>query len=103
MAFTSSASNSSKPLFQTPSNFITIKFWFAAILLTVMVAHVVMSAPTTDVPSDRSGNTQELIGQVFNGLELLIGLGNRLISDGTILDIEDFQNVRLFNSQYLIV
>ena len=68
-----------------------------AILLTVTVAHVVMSAPTTDVSSDRSDNMQDLIGQVFNGLELIIGLGNRLIN-GSILDIEDFQNISI--SQY---
>lgn len=88
MAFTSS---SSKPLFQTPSNFITI--WLSAILLTVTVTHVVISAPTTAVSSDHSGGTQDLIGQVFNGLEILVGLGSRL--NGTIFDIEDFQNVRI--------
>ena len=94
MAFTTITS--SKPLFQISSNF-NITIWLMAILLTVTVAHVVMSAPTTDVSSDRSGNTQDLIGQVFNGLELIIGLGNRLIN-GSILDIEDFQNISI--SQY---
>lgn len=91
MAFTRD-SRSSRSLFQAPSNFIAI--WLSAILLTVMVAHVVISAPTTDVSSEPSGNTQDLIGQVFNGLEILIGLGNHLIN-GTILDIEDFQNVSI--------
>ena len=57
-----------------------------------MVARVVISAPTTDVSSDDSGGIQDLIGQVFNGLEILVGLGSRL--NGTIFDIEDFQNVR---------
>lgn len=92
MAFTTTSSRRSKPLFQI-SNFNTT-IWLTAILLTVTVAHVVMSAPTlsTDVSSDRSGNTQDLIGQVFNGLELIIGLGNRLINS-SILDIEDFRNV----------
>ena len=93
MAFTTTSSRRSKPLFQISSNF-NITTWLTAILLTVTVAHVVISAPTlsTDVSSDRSGNTQDLIGQVFNGLELIIGLGNRLINS-SILDIQDFQNV----------
>ena len=104
MAFTTITS--SKPLFQISSNF-NITIWLMAILLTVTVAHVVMSAPTTDVSSDRSGNTQDLIGQVFNGLELIIGLGNRLIN-GSILDIEDFQNVSqilnfLYHHYYIIL
>lgn len=93
MAFTS---RSSKAPFQAPSNFISICNW---LLLTVMVAHVVISAPTTDVSFNHSGGTQDLIGQVFNGLEILIGLGSHL--NGTIFDIEDFQNVRI--SQHNII
>ena len=74
--------------FQTPNNFI------ATILLTVIMSCVVLSAPTTDASSNSSG-TQGLIGQVFKGLEILIGLGSRM--NGTILGIEDFQNVSLIN------
>lgn len=77
---------SSKPQFQAPNNFIT------TILLTVMMTCAVLSAPTTDVSSN-SGGTQDLIDQVFNGLEIVIGLGSHL--NGTILGIGDFQDVSL--------
>ena len=95
MAFTIS-SRSNKPLFQSPCNFITScrTTWLSAILVTVMVARVVISAPTTDVSSDNSSGTQQhLIDQVFNGNDILISLGNRI--NGTNLGIEDFQNVRV--------
>ena len=95
MAITISSSNN-KPLFQSPCNFITscCTTWLSAILVAVMVARVVISAPTTDVSSDNSGGThQDLIDQVFNGNDILISLGNRI--NGTNVGIEDFQNVRV--------
>lgn len=67
----------------------------AALLLSLMMALQVSSAPhagrSADIPSDPSA--QEHIEQVLGGLEILIELGSHL--NGTVLDIQDFQNVRI--------
>ena len=70
-------------------------FIIVTVLVSLVMAYHVSSAPITDcssnVPTDPS--TQEHIKQVLGGMEILIELGSRL--NGTILDIQDFQSVRL--------
>ena len=84
-----------KSLFQSPHNSI-MTTTIPVVLLSAMAAHVASSAPTTETISDSSVDIQDLIEQVFNGVEILIKLGSHL--NGTILDIEDSQNVSLINN-----
>ena len=78
-----------------------ILFITATLFVTLtMVVDQVSSAPAytgcsgSSVPSDP--NTQEHIEQVLGGVEILIELGSHL--NGTILNISDFQHVRIINS-----